>query len=273
MEMVVNTSSALLQLSSVYLRQGSEKLDLPKLKPINLRVFSGERVAVLGPSGAGKSTLLHLMSLEQRSSQGEVTFKDRTRCAWSIAALSEHRAVMPQHCQVAFGLDAALVIGLGRVARTRDPFLPEIVYEAAKLAHADHLLHRRLDTLSGGECARVHLARVFAQLWDSREGLVLVDEPLSTLDPGLQENILQALDTYANDRDHAIISVLHDMNHALHACDRLLLIKEGNLYADIPSNRDALPLLEDLYGLQLEYVQTTSQALFVSSRMTRRCVA
>jgi iron complex transport system ATP-binding protein len=81
------------------------------------------------------------------------------------------------------------------------------------------------------------------------------------------------LDTYANDRGHAIISVLHDMNHALHACDRLLLIKEGNLYADIPSNRDALPLLEDLYGLQLEYVQTTSQALFVSSRMTRRCVA
>ena len=273
MDMVANTSSALLQLSNVYLRQGSEKLDPPRLAPINLRVFSGERVAVLGPSGAGKSTLLHLMSLEQRSSQGEVTFKDRTRCAWSIAALSEHRAVMPQQCQAAFGLEVALVIGLGRVARTCDPFLSEIVYEAAKLAHADHLLHRRLDTLSGGECARVHLARVFAQLWDSREGMVLVDEPLATLDPGLQENILESLDTYVSHRRHAIISVLHDMNHAMYCFDRLLLIKEGNLYADVSSNRDAMPLLEDLYGLQLECVQTTSQALFVSSRAKRRRVA
>ena len=271
--MVANTSSALLQLSNVYLRQGSEKLDPPRLEPINLQVLSGERVAVLGPSGAGKSTLLQLMSLERRAIRGHVTFKDRAHCTWSVAALSQHRAVMPQHCQVAFGLEAALVIGLGRVARTFDPSLPEIVFEAAKLAHADHLLQRRLDTLSGGECARVHLARVFAQLWDSREGLVLVDEPLSTLDPGLQENILQALDTYASDRGHAIIAVLHDINHALQAFDRLLLIKEGNLYADILSSRDALPLLEDLYGLRLECVQTKSQALFVSSRVKRRRVA
>jgi iron complex transport system ATP-binding protein len=115
------------------------------------------------------------MSLDANPAQGEVLFKGQAGKRWSIAELSHHRAVMPQHCQVAFGLEVKLVISLGRVARACDPFGSNIVLQAARLARADHLLSRRCDTLSGGEYARVHLARVFAQLWDVRQGLILVD--------------------------------------------------------------------------------------------------
>jgi iron complex transport system ATP-binding protein len=271
--MNAHPSAALLQLSDVYLRFGSVCAASQVPKSFTLRVLPGERLAILGPSGAGKTTLLRLMALDLNPLKGEVLFKGSSHQGWHAAELSHHRAVMPQSCQVAFGLEVKLVIALGRVARSSDPFVSDIVFEAARLAHADHLLSRRCDTLSGGEYARVHLARVFAQLWDSRDGLILVDEPLAALDLGLQENILHALDTFATKRRHAIVAVLHDVNHALRAFDRLLLIKNGQPFADVASNNQVVPLLEALYGLHLERLRTADQALVVSPRSKQRRAA
>lgn len=259
-----NLSAVLLKLNAVDLSYGTVCTASQVPRPFTLHVSSGERLAILGPSGAGKSTLLRLMALDFVPVMGEVIFKGRVRKGWTVAELSHHRAVMPQNCSVAFGLDVHLVIALGRVARAFDPSLSDIVVAAARLARADHLLSRRCDTLSGGEYARVHLARVFAQLWDVTEGLILVDEPLAALDLGLQDSILQALDRFAIDRQHAVVAVLHDVNHALRAFDRLLLVKEGQLFADLASNQQAVPFFESLYGLKLECLRTADNAFVVS---------
>lgn len=268
--MSANPSPALLQLNDVCLSLGSV-CEVPQASRFfKLRVSPCERLAILGPSGAGKTTLLRLMSIDVSPAKGEVLFKGRAGQGWSVADLSHHRAVMPQNCQVAFGLDVNLVIALGRVARVCDPFVADIVLQAARLARADHLLSRRCDTLSGGEYARVHLARVFAQLWDVREGLILADEPLAALDLGLQDSILQALDIFAAERQHAIIAVLHDVNHAFRAFDRLLLIKEGQLFADVASNRQAVPIIESLYGVSLECLRTVDNSFIVSPISKRR---
>ena len=271
--MLPKPSSALLQLNGVYSNFDSVCRASQASEPFNLRLLPCERLAILGPSGAGKTTLLRLMSLDSSPTKGEVIFKGRAGQGWSIAELSHHRAVMPQNCQVAFGLEVKLVIALARVARTSDPLVSEIVLHAARLARADHLLARRCDTLSGGEYARVHLARVFAQLWDVREGLILVDEPLAALDLALQEHILQALDVFATERQHAIVAVLHDANHALRAFDRLLLMKEGRLFADVASNRQAVPVLESLYGLALECLGTADNDFVVSPVSKRSLMA
>ena len=118
--------------------------------PFNVRVAPGERIAILGPSGAGKSTLLKLMARELQPQAGQVIFAGRPLAQWPLADLARRRAVLPQGSNVAFGLQCALVIGLGRVVRLLDPQLERIVQDAAALAHAAHLLGRRLDTLSGG---------------------------------------------------------------------------------------------------------------------------
>ena len=271
--MSAQSSTTLLQLNDVHLSLRSFCAERQSPRPFKLVVSPGERVAILGPSGAGKTTLRRLMALDASPFKGEILFKARTQQSWLAAELSRHRAVLPQSCQVAFGLEVKLVIALGRVARTSDPFVSDMVFEAARLARADHLLSRRCDTLSGGEYARVHLARVFAQLWDTSDGLILVDEPLAALDLGLQDCILQALDTFASERHHAIVAVLHDVNHALQNFDRLLLIKDGQLYADVVSNSQAVPLFESLYGLRLECLRTTDNALVVASLTNRREVA
>lgn len=252
-------SDDLLRLDSVYLHRGSRCFG-----PFSFKVKRGERIAILGPSGAGKSTLLKLMALESLPTSGQMFFHGRALSTWRLSELSRHRAVLPQSHDVAFGLQTELVIGLGRVARLHDPHLAEIIQASASVAHATHLLGQRFDTLSGGEQARIQLARVFAQLWDAHDGLILVDEPLAALDPGLQQDLMSSLDRYASERQHALIAILHDINQALQHFDRLLLIKDGRLNEDMPCSVNAVPALASLYGMPLDCLTDKQGHLVVS---------
>jgi iron complex transport system ATP-binding protein len=223
--------------------------------PFSCKIASGERIAILGPSGAGKTTLLRLLSGDLGQHSGSHAFKGAPIKSWSLHALSKVRAVLPQSSEVAFGLMVHLVIGLGRIAIVGDVQRDTIVRHAARLSSCEYLLNRGFDTLSGGEKARIHLARVFAQLWDERNGLILVDEPLASLDPGLQIELLESMKRYANDRNHAIVAILHDINQAIHHFDRLVLVKDGSMIGDHASGIAAIPDLADLYQIQLEVIE------------------
>lgn len=240
------TTDTLLALQNVTINLGKRTFG-----PFTLSVQAGERVAILGPSGAGKSTLLKLLARELTPASGQAIFCQRDLKQWTLVDLSRRRAILPQSHEVAFGLPVELVIGLGRVARAYDPDLNKIVRHAAELACAGHLLDRRFDTLSGGEKARVQMARVFAQLWDVESGLLLVDEPLAALDPGLQFSLMDAIYKFAAQRGHAILAILHDINQALQGFERLIFIKDGELSGDYTSQEMTIPLLETLYDVSL----------------------
>ncbi len=217
--------------------------------PFDLRVDAGERVALLGPSGAGKSTLLKLMSGDLAPSTGRVLLDGQPIAAMYPLQRARRRAVLPQSHQIAFGLPVELVVSLGRWAGADDA---RWVRQALAWASAGHLQGRRYDQLSGGEQARVQLARVLAQLADVESGLLLVDEPLASLDPGLQLELLDTLSTFCRERGHALVAVLHDIQQALNGFDRLILISRGQMRADLPANASALPALEILFGLRLQ---------------------
>ncbi len=237
--------------------------------PFSLAIACGERIAILGPSGAGKTTLLKLMSGELRPHSGLYEIKGAEIETWSLRSLSRARAVLPQSNELAFGLVVNLVIGLGRIAIAGDVKRDAIIRYAARLSSCEHLLHRRFDTLSGGEKARVHLARVFAQLWDERNGLILVDEPLASLDPGLQIELLESMKQYADARNHAIVAILHDINQAMHHFDRLILVKEGSLVGDHPSGVGAISDLAVLYQIQLDVIERDGLPPLVFPRASR----
>ncbi len=223
--------------------------------PFSFTIAPGERIAILGPSGAGKTTLLKLMSGELRPHFGSYELKGAAIQMWPLGALSRVRAVLPQSSEVAFGLVAHLVIGLGRIAIVGDLKRDAIIRSAAHLSSCEHLLHRSFDTLSGGEKARVHLARVFAQLWDEQNSLILVDEPLASLDPGLQIELLERMKQYADERNHAIVAILHDINQAMHHFDRLILVKEGKIVGDHATGMGAISDLADLYQIRLDVIE------------------
>ena len=241
---------ALLSLQDVRVALGDAAIG-----PLTLRVDPGERIAILGPSGAGKSTLLRLIARELRPTSGALNFDGQALTDWSPAALARRRAVLPQQHGVAFGLPVELVVALGRVARQDDGRQGAIVREAQVQAQADHLHGRRFDTLSGGEQARVQLARVFAQAWDARDGLLLVDEPVAALDPGLSVSLMAAMSDFATQRGHALVAVLHDLNLAMNHFDRLWLMKAGRLLADCDALPSTLPLLEQLYDTRLRLLR------------------
>ena len=221
--------------------------------PFALRVDAGERVALLGPSGAGKSTLLKLMAGELAPAQGQVLLDGEPVAAMNAGMRARRRAVLPQSHQVAFGLPVELVVGLGRWAGQGEE---RWVRQALAWASAGHLAGRRYDQLSGGEQARVQLARVLAQLADVERGLLLVDEPLASLDPGLQLELLDTLGRFCRERGHALVAVLHDLQQALNSFERLLLVRRGQVQADVAAGAAALPALEALFGLRLQAVAT-----------------
>jgi len=243
------------------------RLPMQRIGPFELRLTAGQRIAILGPSGAGKSTLLRLMAGERAPHEGRVLLDGRDLYrgpqAWSAVALAQRRAVLPQSHSVAFGMPTPLVAALGRVAREPDPDQASIVSAAMRLAQASQLVGRRFDSLSGGEQARVQLARVFAQLWDQQQGLVLVDEPLAALDPGLQFELMDALQQFTRERGHALVAVLHDINQALAGFDRLWLLRQGQLVADLRSDHTAVPQLEALYGIRLRCLTHADGSLAV----------
>ncbi|MBV1777200.1 ATP-binding cassette domain-containing protein [Burkholderiaceae bacterium DAT-1] len=256
---MMTASSTVLALDAAQVRLGERVFG-----PFSVQLSPGERLAILGPSGAGKSTLLKLMSGEVRHQRGEIRLDGRDLRSRSMSGLAMRRAVLPQSHEVAFGLPAELVIRLGRAARLRDAGVDRIIYLAATLAQAEHLLEARFDSLSGGERARVQLARIFAQMWDVAAGVIFVDEPLAALDPGLQLHLASAIDAFARARNHAVVAVIHDLNHALARFDRLLLVKDcqqaGLLNADIK----AIPALEQLYGIRLHHTQVSGRPVVMS---------
>jgi iron complex transport system ATP-binding protein len=222
--------------------------------PYTLRLQAGERAAILGPSGAGKSTLLKVLAGDLAPTSGEVSLAGRSPRSRRPGELARLRAVLPQGHAVAFGLHAELVVALGRAGRGHDPHGQAIAQQALVHARAAHLRGRRFDTLSGGERARVQLARVLAQLWDVEQGLLLLDEPLAALDPGLQFELMEAIQVFASARGHALIAVVHDINHALRGFDRLWLVRHGQLFADLAVGTAAIAPLADLYGIDLQTV-------------------
>ena len=239
----------------LHVQDATARLGRHVVGPFDLHLQAGQTLAILGPSGAGKSTLLRLLARELTPASGTVRFEGKPLRQWNALDLSHRRAVLPQGFDVAFGLAADLVVALGRVGRRHDPQRDAIVQAALELARVPQVRHRRFHTLSGGEQARVQLARVFAQLWDVQGGLLLVDEPIAALDPGLQFELMHGLIGFARARRHALVAVLHDINHALAGFDRLLLVRAARQMAILPADRSALPQLQALYGVRLQAVE------------------
>ena len=196
---------------------------------VSLAVEPGEVVAVAGPNGAGKSTLLALLAGDLRPSTGQVLIAGRPISAMRAPELARLRAVLPQSSSVQFAFTARQVVEMGRAPwwGAGSSCTDEEAVDAALAGTAvGALAARRYPSLSGGEAARVSLARVVAQ----DTAVVLLDEPTASLDLRHQELALTLARRLAAE-GRAVVAVLHDLNLAAAHADRVALLDGGRLAA------------------------------------------
>lgn len=226
------------------------------LQAVSAQFIAGQVTAVLGPNGAGKSTLMSLLTGQRQPSGGHVCLAGKALPAHAPAELARMRACVAQETQVAFEFTVREVVELGRYPHRRHLGRSEadVVLQAMQATAVEHLQHRVLNTLSGGEKARVHLARALAQVWEPLAGQsarwLLLDEPTAALDLQHQHRMLQLVRAWATAQGVGVVAVLHDLNLALRYSDRCVVLQGGQVVGSGTTAEVLTPLcIEKVWGV------------------------
>lgn len=212
---------------------------------------AGRLVALVGPNGAGKTTLLRALG-GLAPSTGRIAVAGKDLSALAPPERARRIAFLPQGHVVHWPLSARDVVALGRYPHgVNDPARmgardAAIVDEAMARTDATAFAGRQVTTLSGGERARVMLARVFAV----GAPILLADEPTAALDPRHQIGIMIALKEEAR-RGALVIAVTHDLGLAARMADEVMVIDRGRIVARGAPRAVLTPtLLRDVYGVE-----------------------
>lgn len=197
----------------------------PRLQLVRIDIAAGERVALIGPNGSGKTTLLRaLAGIEGDRLPGTgIRIAGEDLHAVSPASRSRLLSFLPASREVRWPIPVRDVIALG-LTRPDEQRVAELLEQLRLGAFAE----RPIDSLSTGERARALLGRALA----NRPHLLLLDEPLSNLDPAWALRTLDLLDETSR-HGTAVVLALHDLS-LLRRFDRVLMLDAGRLVADLP---------------------------------------
>ncbi|WP_458685622.1 heme ABC transporter ATP-binding protein [Nocardia tengchongensis] len=215
--------------------------DRTVLDGIDFEVVAGQIVALVGPNGAGKSTLLAALAGELELSGGSVELDGHALTHWTHLDMARRRAVLPQSHTVGFPFTAREVVAMGRSPWARTPRQDhddKAIADAMAATDVERFAARPFPALSGGERARVALARVLAQ----DTATLLLDEPTAALDLGHQEQVLHLARERAG-AGTAVVVVLHDLGVAAAYADRVAVLEAGRIAADGPPREILTPEL------------------------------
>ena len=232
----------------------------PALKRLTLEIEAGEQLAVIGPSGAGKTTLLQLLACALKPAAGTLLLDDKNPWSLPPRRLQQLRGTLflapqvpplPPRQRVVTSVLAGRLPHQGLWQSLRSLVYPTGIAQAdAALARFDvaDKLFARVDRLSGGERQRVGLARALL----SQANLLLVDEPLSALDPARAGQAVATLTQAAAERGATLVATLHDVPVALQHFPRIVGLRAGQVVFDLPAAQVSQPLLDDLYAQEAQ---------------------
>jgi iron complex transport system ATP-binding protein len=221
------------------------------VRQLSATLSSGALVGIIGPNGAGKSTLVRALLGLAKTASGGALIDGQDVTSLPRRAIARALAYLPQGQTLHWPLTVERLVALGRLPHlaplSRISAADEAMVEQAMEKAAVIPLRSRIATeLSGGERARVMLARALAV---GAAGLV-ADEPLASLDPGHQIDVMEVLAQEAR-AGALVITVLHDLTMAARYCDRLLLLDGGQLVSDGTPEQVLTPdRLRAVYGIE-----------------------
>jgi len=223
-----------IELKDITLAYGPKEV----VKGISFSLKSGEVVGLVGPNGSGKSTIIKALSRVLLPRSGKIELNGRDIDEITRRDLSMFISVVPQTAVLPSAFTAFEIVLMGR-----NPHLGLFQYESKKdldiawqsmaSTSTQHLAQRRIGELSGGEIQSVVIARALTQQTEA----IFLDEPTANLDVGRQIEILDLIKGLCRRSKIAVIAALHDLNLASHYCDKLVLIKDGQVHAEGPPQK------------------------------------
>lgn len=235
------------------------------IRDLSLTIGQGEQVAVIGPSGAGKTTLLQVLACALAPSAGEVRVDGQL--PWQLPRgqlqrlrgrlfLAPQVPPLPPRQRVVTAVLAGRLPTMGLWRSVRSLFYPHDIPAACEALDRFDLgdkLFERVDRLSGGERQRVGLARALLGVGGGAS-LLLIDEPLSALDPTRSRQAIDALVVGARERSATLVTTLHQVDVALTHFPHVIGLRDGKLAFDLPASavtRDRLTALYDQFEHEL----------------------
>lgn len=228
------------------------------LKGVSIAAKEKELVGVIGPNGSGKSTLLKCIYRVLQPTNGAVFLNGDELSTLPTKISAQRMAVVTQHNYYNFDFTVENVVLMGRAPHKR-PMESDnaedyrIAQEALETVGLGNFLHRNFSTLSGGEQQRVILARALAQ----QTPCLILDEPTNHLDIKYQ---LQLMDIVKG-LNRTVISAIHDLNIAAMYCDKIFVLKNGNIIAQgTPKKVLTEELISQVYQVQAKvFTDATGQ--------------
>lgn len=238
------------------------------LQDVSFQVQPGKLVGLLGPNGAGKTTAVRALLGLQVLSAGEAYLTDKPAHRLSVKERALRVSYLPQARKLAWPISVREAVALGRFAyggplgriSAADA---KAIEDAMSRLSLQPFKDRAVTSLSGGELARVHLARALA----AQAPALIADEPTAALDPGHSLDVLGILKTQALS-GQAVLVVLHDLAMAARFCDEIILLHQGQCVIQAPPKQAlTAEILANVYGVESDW---RDDQLIVSGRFFRQ---
>ena len=233
------------------------------LDDLSFDVQSGEYFTIIGPNGAGKSTLLKCLDNILTGWSGAILLDGIPLKQIPQIHLARRIAFVQQSVSKLFSFTVRQLVEMGRYPHLKwlAPLSEEdqhIVLEALTAMGIAHLKDRTIETLSGGEMQKVHLATALVQQAD----ILFLDEPTTYLDYKYQSEIGRLLRTINQQQNKTVIEVTHDVNRALLDATHVIALSEGKIVFDgSPGYLMDTDHLRNIYGIDFQFADHPSLPL------------
>jgi iron complex transport system ATP-binding protein len=238
----------------------------PTLKNMNLKVNRGEFLSIIGPNGSGKTTFLKCMNRILHPKSGSILIDKDELHKLHREEIAKRIGYIPQAERGTFPTTVFDTVLMGRKPHIK--WIPgsndlKIVSDVIEMLGLKDFSMKNINELSGGQRQKVIIARALAQ----QPKVLLLDEPTSSLDLKHQLEVLDITREQANN-DVTVIMSVHDLNLAARYSDKILMMKDGEIFQGGGTEILTPENIEPVYGVSVDVIQNSGQIWILPKKVT-----